>query len=61
MLDIPLHQDFETAEPLLARLLHRLSVCPMIVRNTVAGDHQAGPVGAPAAVHEDGAKGWILK
>lgn len=61
MPDIPLHQDFEPAEPLLARLGHRLGVCPMIVSDPVAGDHHARPVGAAAAVHKDRAKAGIVE
>lgn len=61
MVDIPLHQDFEVAEPLLPGLRHRLAVGPMIVSDPVAGDDYARPVCAAAAVHKDRAKCGIVE
>ncbi len=61
MLNIPAHQDFERTETLFAGFLQGLSIGPMIVSDSVAGNYQACAIGAPATVYEDRPPRWVLQ
>lgn len=59
MAEMPLHRDLQAAAALLAGLLYRARIAPMVVNHPVAIDCQAGAVGAPATEHEDRPLGRI--
>ena len=61
MRNIPLHKDLEPVETFFPRFLQGLSICPMIVSDSIAGDYEAGPIVAAATVYEDRPFRWILQ